>query len=100
MHRVTGEAVVNQFLLLKIHCDERGLETYPQMPTLQPFPLFFSQKWGKPVQKQLFHGRLPKVLHPTSQPTLESIRGIGPQRCDEFIQQEQRNGVSRVMVQT
>ncbi|WP_413440133.1 hypothetical protein [Synechococcus sp. MIT S1220] len=49
------------------------LKAHPQVPSNQPVLLCFSQKRGKPVQKQLLHCRLPKVLNPATKPTLVTL---------------------------
>ena len=51
------------------HCDTWDSEAHAQVPSNQPVLLVFSQKWGKPVQKQLLHRRLPKVLYPATKPS-------------------------------
>jgi hypothetical protein len=49
------------------------LEAHAQVPRHHPVPLDSCDEWVKPVQQQLSHSRLSKVLNAAIQPALEGV---------------------------
>ena len=59
--------------------------------TQQHVLLFQREERVKPVQQQLSHSRLSKVVDAPIQPPLKGVWVIGSQCCNQFCQQEQRD---------
>ena len=61
------------------------------MPRHEPAAFNPGDERIKPVQPQLSHSRLSKVVDGPIQPPLKGVWVIGSQCCNQFCQQEQRD---------